>query len=158
VLKEDADLRYFSVDHVGNVEDLTVNHEIYVLEITAPQTVISPTNRVYESEKLTVSLSCTDDFSGCDATYYTLDNSTPTVSSRRYTGPFSIRGTAVIKYFSVDQAGNHEVVRRASFVSTFGGAGAWDVWMLLLVLLLIYCRECRLTGGVGLSGRGFYHG
>jgi len=136
-LKENADLRFFSVDYAGNYEDITVNNEHYVLEIVAPETTISPATSVYQSERLTVSMTCSDDVSGCAATYYTLDNSTPTLSSQRYTGPFVIHGNVVVKYFSVDQVGNQEVIRRASYVSAFGGGGVWDVVLLTLILVNI---------------------
>jgi hypothetical protein len=121
--QEDTTLRYFSVDNVGNSEDITANQQSYILEITPPETTISPTTEVYDSETLTVTMACSDDQSGCAATYYTLDDSTPTTASRRYTGPFTIRGRTVIKFFSVDQVGNREDVQRASYVSSFGGSG-----------------------------------
>ena len=149
-LTEDTVLHYFSVDNVGNSEDITVNEESYILEITAPETTISPTTGVYETETLTVTLTCIDSQSGCAATYYTLDDSTPTQSSRRYTGPFKIRGKTVVKYFSVDQVGNQEDVKRASFVSSFGGSGQLGPLMFLLpglVILVRICRACR-SGGI----------
>ncbi|MCK9151830.1 chitobiase/beta-hexosaminidase C-terminal domain-containing protein [Methanobacterium alcaliphilum] len=38
--------------------------------------------------------------------YYTLDGTTPTNASKRYTGPISIKSTATLKFIAVDNAGN----------------------------------------------------
>jgi len=147
-LKEDTVLHYFSVDNVGNSEDITANVENYILEITPPETTISPATGVYETETLTVSLACSDSQSGCAATYYTLDDSTPTSASHRYTGPFKIHGKTVVKFFSVDNVGNEEDVQRASFVSSFGGSGQLGLLLLLLPGMVIIVRAFR----VGRSG------
>ena len=141
ILKQDTQLQFFSIDNIGNSEDRTLNQEDYILEVTPPQTTISPQTGVYQTETLTLTLSCTDDKSGCAATYYTLDNSTPTQASTLYTGPFRIHGAVVVKYFSVDQVGNEEIVRRASYVSSFGGSGVWDAQLLLLLLLPALWRQ-----------------
>jgi hypothetical protein len=148
IFTKDTDLRFFSIDHVGNSEDITINHEVYVLDVTAPKTTISPATRAYDTETLTLSLSCSDDISGCAGTYYTLDNTNPTASSRLYVGPFTIRGNVVVKYFSLDQVGNHEVFRRTSFVSSFGGGGVADKVLLLLVVsgLLLGVRATHRGG------------
>lgn len=54
-------------------------------------------------------------------TYYTLDGSTPTESSARYTGPISVAATGELKFFSVDPQGNRESVKTERYLIT-GGA------------------------------------
>jgi hypothetical protein len=46
----------------------------------------------------------------CD-TYYTLDGTTPDTTSTKYTDPITLNSTTTLKYFSVDLAGNTEVVK-----------------------------------------------
>ncbi|HXJ63296.1 MAG TPA: chitobiase/beta-hexosaminidase C-terminal domain-containing protein, partial [Actinomycetota bacterium] len=69
-------------------------------------------NGWYATSPVTVSLSATDNpgGSGLDKTYYTTDGTTPTTSSTVYAGPFPLAGTATVKFFSKDLAGNAEAV------------------------------------------------
>ncbi len=62
-----------------------------------------------------MTLSCTDDSSGCDRTYFTLDGSEPTTSSTPYNGPFTVSGSVQVRYRSVDFAGNLEAVKSVSY-------------------------------------------
>jgi len=54
-------------------------------------------------------------------TYYTLDGSTPTENSARYTGPVAVAATANLKFFSVDGEGNRESVKTERYLIA-GGA------------------------------------
>jgi hypothetical protein len=63
----------------------------------------------------TVNLSPTDPGgSGVAATYFTTDGSTPTTSSHQGTSVSLGEGDHVLKYFSMDRAGNAEAVQRAT--------------------------------------------
>jgi Chitobiase/beta-hexosaminidase C-terminal domain len=65
----------------------------------------------------TVTLSPTDAGSGVAATYYTTNGSTPTTSSSQGTSiVLSADGTYTIKYFTVDNVDNQEVVKTAATV------------------------------------------
>jgi len=146
-------LRFFSVDNIGNTENFSANSESYTVELEAPVTTISPGTRIYESNSLTLTLTCSDDSSGCAATYYTLDDSTPTTSSFLYSGPFEISGNVIIKFFSIDNAGSVEDVKRASFISNDGGPGSLAVYSLFIlawVACLSLFRPVK-PGGVVLS-------
>ncbi|WP_375767984.1 chitobiase/beta-hexosaminidase C-terminal domain-containing protein [Archangium gephyra] len=108
-LSADTTLKFFSVDKAGNEE--TARTETYVidLDLTAPTTTVSPTGGFYNAAELSVSLFCADTGGiGCADTYYTLDGSTPTRSSTRYTGPITLSGYVMLRFFSVDKADNAE--------------------------------------------------
>jgi peptidoglycan/xylan/chitin deacetylase (PgdA/CDA1 family) len=86
-------------------------------DTTAPTTTIqcnaAPCASTPYQAPVTVTLTATDNAggSGVDKTYYTTDGSTPTTSSTVYSGPFTVAGTATVKFFSTDKIGNTEVVR-----------------------------------------------
>ncbi len=115
-------LKFFSIDQVGNVEP--VRTEVYEVETTPPATIATPGSRVFEERQLAVTLSCTDSESGCDATYYTIDGTQPTIASNLYTGPVVLTGTTVLQFFSADVAGNREGIQRQEYVRNHGEAGS----------------------------------
>jgi hypothetical protein len=80
-----------------------------------PVTTDSGTDSNWHNTPVTVNLSCTDiSGSGCKKTYYTTDGSTPTISSSSGNSiTLSTDGIYTIKYFSVDNAGNEEIVKTA---------------------------------------------
>jgi len=122
-LNADLVLKFFSVDHAGNAG--AVQTETYSVELGPPLTTASPTTRVFDADSIRVTLSCSDGSgTGCAATYYTLDGSQPTTSSAQYTGPITIGDTAVLKFFSVDAAGNAEGIKREEYAKTQGKVGA----------------------------------
>jgi len=107
-------VKYFSVDTAGNKE--AVSSQQIVVDATAPTTAISCNGNTctgFYGAAVSVSLTATDGSggSGVAATYYTTNGSTPTSSSTRYTGAFSLASTATVKYFSVDNVGNQEAVK-----------------------------------------------
>jgi hypothetical protein len=122
-LTADLVLKFFSVDHAGNTG--SVQTETYSVELDPPLTTASPTTRVFDSNSIRVTLSCSDGSgTGCATTYYTLDGSQPTTSSTQYTGPITIGDSMVLKFFSVDVAGNAEGVKREEYAKTQGKVGA----------------------------------
>lgn len=63
-----------------------------------------------------VELLCVDDSSGCSATYYTTNGTTPGTSSTRYSSAIPIAQNTTLKFFSIDGAGNREEVVSETYV------------------------------------------
>jgi hypothetical protein len=107
-------LKFFSVDAADNAEP--VKAQTYTLDAQAPTTVATPAGGASNSAR-TVALECSDGTgSGCVATYYTLDGSTPTAQSPRYTHPLPITASTVLTFFSVDRADNAEAPHAETYV------------------------------------------
>ena len=114
-LTQTAAVKYFAVDVAGNAAAIkTQNVQV---DVAAPVTTITCNDAAcstgWYTATVTVRLTATDPSGGggVAATYYTTDGTTPTTSSTRYTGSFSITATRTVKYFSVDVAGNKEAVK-----------------------------------------------
>ncbi|PTL82811.1 chitobiase/beta-hexosaminidase C-terminal domain-containing protein [Vitiosangium sp. GDMCC 1.1324] len=106
-------LKFFSTDKAGNAEQ--VRTEVYSFDFVAPTTTATPASGWYNTIPSVV-LSCDDSASGCAATHYTLDGTTPTLSSPRYTAPLSLTANTTLKFFSVDKADNAEAVRSETYL------------------------------------------
>jgi hypothetical protein len=84
-------------------------------DTTAPTTAAQPPGGTFR-EPASVTLRCTDQGgSGCAATHYTTDGSTPTQSSPRFSAPIEITATTTLKFFSVDGVGNAEAVTTETY-------------------------------------------
>lgn len=102
----DASLNWWGSndDPSGNVYG-NVNVTPWII-ITAPPTVIANIkNGLYNTNKV-VTLS----MNGYGTIYYTLNGSTPTLTSAQYTGPITISSTKTLKYFGVDIASNQSPI------------------------------------------------
>ncbi|MFZ2984831.1 MAG: right-handed parallel beta-helix repeat-containing protein, partial [Candidatus Moraniibacteriota bacterium] len=101
-------------DAAGNWSGWSESRELKI-DNTAPVTTDSGTDADWHNSDVTVTLSCDDGTgSGCNKTYYTTDGSNPTSSSNEgNTVVVSSEGTTTIKYLSVDNAGNAEIVKTA---------------------------------------------
>jgi FtsP/CotA-like multicopper oxidase with cupredoxin domain len=77
------------------------------LDTRVPITTVTPVAGTYSAAPVTVTLAANE-----PATiYYTIDGTTPTIASTKYTGPITVNATTTIKYFAVDLAGNTEAVQ-----------------------------------------------
>ncbi|MDD3887383.1 MAG: chitobiase/beta-hexosaminidase C-terminal domain-containing protein [Patescibacteria group bacterium] len=95
--------------------DVSVNYiASWYIDTTAPTTVASPVGGTYTAVQ-NVTLTATDTDSPISATYYTIDGSTPTISSSVYSAPISITEDTTLKFFSVDSAGNVEEVKTETY-------------------------------------------
>src|SRR6266478_6688074 len=86
-------------------------------EFVPPTSTASPVGGRYNATQ-SVTLACSDNpgGTGCAATYYTTDGSTPTTSSTRYTAPISVASSTTLRFFSVDAQGNAETPRQEIYV------------------------------------------
>lgn len=79
-------------------------------DTTPPIVTINPVAGTYTTTKtITLTTNETADI------FYTIDGTTPTIASTKYTGPIIIDSTKTIKYFAKDAAGNISVVQTALF-------------------------------------------
>ncbi len=108
-------VQFFSVDVAGNAE--AVKSQLIQIDTVAPTTAIACNGTTCASgwytAAVSVTLSATDNAggSGVAGIYYTTNGTTPTTSSTRYTGAFSLTQTAAVKYFAVDVAGNAAAIK-----------------------------------------------
>ena len=100
-------LKFLSVDQAGNLE--AGQTENYLIDTRAPVTTPTPGAGTYDSVQ-SIILLCGDDNSGCAATYFTTDNSVPSLLSALYTDPFTLYMNTTVRFFSIDTAGNAESV------------------------------------------------
>jgi peptidoglycan/xylan/chitin deacetylase (PgdA/CDA1 family)/archaellum component FlaF (FlaF/FlaG flagellin family) len=110
-------VKYRAYDNAGNAEP--VNSQLVQVDTVAPGSSISCNGATcassYYGSAVSVALSATDTGgSGVKAIRYTTDGSDPTTSNGTdYSAPFSLSGTATVKYRAFDNAGNAEPVNSA---------------------------------------------
>ena len=80
-------------------------------DTVAPTTIATPRGGTYPSP-VTVTLTADE----IATTYYTLDGTNPTAISTKYTSPIVISSDTILKFFSVDPAGNIEAVKTETYV------------------------------------------
>lgn len=111
-----TELRFYALDSFGNTEDIRT--EVYTVDSIPPTTVASPGAGEYIGAQ-TVTLTSSE-----PATiYYTLDGSTPdpdsptTLSGESPVSDIVIPKDRVLKFYSVDRAGNKETPVKSSSYS-----------------------------------------
>ena len=73
-------------------------------DLAPPTTRVTPTGGEF-STAVEVSLTCDDGSgSGCAATYYTLDGTTPGTGSTRYREPFTLGNTTTVRFYSTGRS------------------------------------------------------
>ncbi|NYB25879.1 MAG: chitobiase/beta-hexosaminidase C-terminal domain-containing protein [Methanobacteriaceae archaeon] len=84
-------------------------------DFTAPTVSASVGTGVF-GDSQNVTLNATDNMDTGPDIYYTIDGTTPTVSSTLYTGPITIAVSTVLKFFAVDGAGNASPVQSKNYI------------------------------------------
>ncbi len=81
-----------------------------------PIVTANPVGGVYNSARI-VTLTATDNRDLHPSIYYTLDGSTPTTSSTRYTNPININtpGNTILKFMARDASGNQAAVQTMTY-------------------------------------------
>ena len=92
-------LKFFATDLLGNLSQ--VYTENYTIDTLPPIVNVNTIGGLYNNTKL-ISLNMTEP----GIIYYTLNGTTPTTSSTKYTKTISITNTTVLNYFAIDLAGN----------------------------------------------------
>ena len=104
-------VKYFSVDNAGNSEPVKTAANTVKIDKAYPVTT-DDCDEKWHNTSVVVTLVPFDNGSGIKNTYYTTDGSLPTESSQNGTViPVSNEGDNIVKYYSVDNAGNAEPVR-----------------------------------------------
>jgi large repetitive protein len=98
---------FYSVDNAGNVEE--VNTVEVKIDYTAPVTESNVVD-IWNKEEVTVNLKATDNFSGVAKTFYSLNGKD---FSEGTTFKITEEGVNKVYFYSVDNAGNVEVVKTA---------------------------------------------
>jgi hypothetical protein len=102
---------FYSIDKVGNIE--AIKTSIIKYDKTAPTTSTNAHNGYSSSSRITFTIS--DSNSGGDTTYFTIDGSSPDLTSAHGSYiDFNTSGTYTLKFFSLDLAGNAEAVQTQS--------------------------------------------
>ncbi len=81
-----------------------------ILDTHAPVTTPSPAPGTYYNT-VTVTLAANE----LAMIYYTMDGTTPTSSSKVYSGPLALTATTTLKFFAIDMATNSEAVKSVTF-------------------------------------------
>jgi C1A family cysteine protease len=96
-------IKYIGQDLAGNISN--INTAEYIIDRTPPTATASPSGHWFNTQK---TINITSNEPG--KIYYTLDDSTPTETSKLYTAPFLITSNTTLKFIAQDLAGNFSPV------------------------------------------------
>jgi C1A family cysteine protease len=96
-------LKYLAIDLAGNISP--VYNQTYTIDKTAPTASATPIGGTYNNTQ-----SITLKMSESGTIYYTLNNTTPTTSSSKYSKPLVLSSNKTLKYFAMDLAKNKSII------------------------------------------------
>jgi YD repeat-containing protein len=105
----------YTYDELGNMLTKTASGQT---DLTPPTTTASPSGGIYPSAQ-TITLSTSEQ----STIYYTIDGTTPTMSSPVYSSPLTILANTVLRFFAKDLAGNVETPKMQTYSIVNGGGG-----------------------------------
>jgi len=113
VIDKTEKLAFYSVDDAGNKEASQVAE--FIIDTIAPRTTPFPAPGQY-NPPITLELKTEKNA----RVHYTLDGTQPSASSPVYGAPLSLRDKVTVKYFGIDNAGNRERTKSASYTVASG--------------------------------------
>lgn len=105
-------LKYYSIDKVGNKEDL--NEEIFYLDNSSPKSdykIVGDKNEKYVSANASIELSSVDNLSGVKAIFYKINNGKYIWYSKPIPAKALVNDQATISFYAEDNLGNKEKVK-----------------------------------------------
>ncbi|RLD62859.1 MAG: hypothetical protein DRJ01_05270 [Bacteroidetes bacterium] len=109
-------LKYYSVDNVGNVEQVITKE--YNIDLTYPETKIEIIGDKYNniiSARSKIKLSSTDNISGVSNIYYTIDSGTKRIYKYPILAKYLKEGEHIITYYANDKVNNKEPEKKYEF-------------------------------------------
>lgn len=101
-----------ATDVTGNKSH--IHEKEYTIDLFAPNTVVLPPGKSY-NQKPTISMSCADNHQ-CSQTFYSIDTSNDASSDFQiYTKSFQIEQSSILRYYSIDTAGNKEQTQLSQY-------------------------------------------
>lgn len=100
------------MDDAGN--SVPVQSQTYTIDSIAPMVTADLSNGTYDTVQ-SVNLTATDNLDTSLDIYYTIDGSTPTTASTKYTGPVVVDRAMTLSFVAVDDAGNFSPVGSRSY-------------------------------------------
>ncbi len=118
-------IRYRSNDTLGNLENIKTSEEIRIDKQVPNTTDNSSVSEPWYGKNQTIELTCSDEGSGCNSTYYCIANKSETCTLNvTYNDTTKINITCeegeicekYISYYSLDKAGNNETIKNSSLI------------------------------------------
>ncbi len=140
-----------------NGDDCGISNASFTVDNSNPTTSDDSDSSWHNTDQ-TITLACSDQLSGCAATYYTTDGTDPTEASSSGTSVLvSEEGIIEVKYLSKDVAGNLEDVKTATvnidktnptINAEPSGALGFNGWYLSSVSISFACDDQDLLSGI----------
>jgi hypothetical protein len=103
IISSTTALKYLAIDLAGNKSPIYT--QTYTIDKTIPTASATPTGGSYNNTQ-----SVTLKMSESGTIYYTLNSTTPTTSSSKYSKPLVISSNKTLKYFAMDLAKNKSII------------------------------------------------